>query len=466
MTAQALPYGPAFGPGLLLPVTLLLLVPLVVAARRAGSLAGAFVVVALWLRYTAGAYHLYMFQPIAGGLSGNALLSIAVTGFGLLFVVRPANLALKWLLPVYALVALALFSAGLNGDFAGGINVAVKYAYMVVVIIAVFQALRRDPEARFLSWAMVSFLPLLVFQALSLALNLPKGAEDGDGLVWIGGYNHEAAFSVALLTGFLVGCFARSAPRAVRIAFLTAILLGILLAGYRTTILALAPLALAVFLSGLTMGVRRDQRGPMAATAAVAGMLLIAVAALLYSEKFADLAAFLSDPAGLIKPPRDFDLLERQVMSGRPLIWSSYIYAWAEGTPLQHLFGLGPESWEGVFKVYPHNTLVATLYELGWFGLAAMILLWATMISAAASARGERFMLLSAHFAFFLLNMATMPFWQVEGLAFYGLLCGYTIFARSAARRAPSATSPRERRIPESPLAGRSSPYRSGGVAR
>jgi hypothetical protein len=435
VTAQALPYGPAFGLGILLPVTALLFVSLVVAAQRAGSAAGAFVVVALWLRTTAGAYHLYMFKPLAGGLSGNALLSIGVIGFGLLFVVRPANLALKWLLPVYALIGLALLSAILNGDVAGGINAGVKYAYLIVMTIAVFQALRSDSEARFLSWAMVSFLPLLVFQALSLALNLPKGSEDGDGLVWIGGYNHEAAFSVALLTGFLIGCFARSAPRAVRMAFLAAIFLGILLAGYRTTILALAPLALAVFLSGLTMSVRRDQRGPMAVTAIVAGVLLVSVAALLYRESFSDLAAFLSDPAGLIKPPRDFDLLERQVMSGRPLIWSSYIYAWAEGSPLQHLFGLGPESWEGVFKVYPHNTLVATLYELGWFGVAAMIMLWTVMFAAAASAQGERFKLLAAHFAFFLLNMATMPFWQVEGLAFYGLLCGYTIYAARAATR-------------------------------
>ena len=435
MTTQALPYGPAFGLGILLPVTAVLLVALVIAARRAGSVAGAFVVVALWMRYTAGAYHLYMFQPIAGGLSGNALLSIGVTGFGLLFVVRPANLALKWLLPVYALVGLALFSAALNGDAAGGINVAVKYAYMIVIMLAVFQALRSDPDARFLSWAMVSFLPLLVFQALSLALNLPKGSEDGDGLVWIGGYNHEAAFSVAMMTGFLVGCFARSAPRAVRIAFLLATLVGILLAGYRTTILAFAPLALAAFLSGLTLSVRRDQRAPMAVTAVVAGVLLVSVAALSYSASFADLAAFLADPAGLIKPPRDFDLLERQAMSGRPLIWSSYIYAWAAGTPLQHLFGLGPESWEGVFKVYPHNTLIATLYELGWFGVAAMIALWTVMVAAAASARGERFKLLAAHFAFFLLNMATMPFWQVEGLALYGLLCGYTIHAARAAAR-------------------------------
>ena len=433
MTGQALPYGPSFGLGILLPVTAVLLVSLVIAARRAGSVAGAFVVVALWMRYTAGAYHLYMFKPLAAGLSGNALLSIGVTAFGLLFVVRPANLALKWLLPVYALILLALVSAGLNGDAAGGINAAVKYAYMIVIMIAVFQALRVDPEARFLSWAMVSFLPLLVFQMLSLTLNLPKGSEDGDGLVWIGGYNHEAAFSVAMMTGFLVGCFAKSAPRAVRVAFLTATFVGVLLAGYRTTILAFAPLALAVFLSGLTMSVRRDQRAAMAVSAAVAGVLFVSVAALFYSEKFTDLAAFLADPAGMIKPPRDFDLLERQVMSARPLIWSSYIYAWAEGTPIQHLFGLGPESWEGVFKVYPHNTLVATLYELGWFGIGAMVTLWTAMFAAAASARGERFKLLAAHFAFFLLNMATMPFWQVEGLALYGLLCGYTIHAARAA---------------------------------
>src|SRR3546814_4692181 len=92
------------------------------------------------------------------------------------------------------------------------------------------------------------------------------------------------------------------------------------------------------FLGGLTIGGRRDQRGAMAVTATVAGVLLFAIAALLYRESFADLAAFLADPAALIKPPREFDLLERQVMSGRPLIWSSYIYAWADGTPLQHLF--------------------------------------------------------------------------------------------------------------------------------
>jgi len=66
--------------------------------------------------------------------------------------------------------------------------------------------------------------------------------------------------------------------------------------------------------------------------------------------------------------------------------------------------------------------------------VAAMLALWTVMFTAAIAARGERFKLLAAHFAFFLLNMATMPFWQVEGLAMYGLLCGYTIYAARTAQ--------------------------------
>jgi len=432
VTAGSISFGPSFGLGVLSPVTALLLVPMAIAARRAGSRAGAFVIIALWLRNTAGAYHLYMFKPLVAGFSGNALLSIAVTGFGLLLVVRPANLANRWLLPIYLLALLALASGAMNGDVVGGINVMVKYAYLLVIALAVFQALRCDPSARFMAWAMTAFLPLLVFQALSVALHLPKGSEAGDGMVWIGGYNHEAAFSVALMSGFMVGCFARAAPAPARVAFLIVTLIGIQLAGYRTSILALAPLAGTAFLVGLIGVVRRDQRGLMASTASVAALVLFAVGVVLYSSKFADLATFLSNPSALIKPPRDFDLMDRQVMSARPLIWSSYIYAWVAGTPLQHLFGFGPESWEGVFKVYPHNTLVAMLYELGWFGVAAMILLWVVMAARAASARDDRAVLLAAHGSFFLLNMATMPFWQVEGLALYGVLTGVTMFRSGA----------------------------------
>src|SRR3546814_12687470 len=92
-----------------------------------------------------------------------------------------------------------------------------------------------------LIWA---FAPLLLFQWLSLGLNLPKGSETGDGLVWIGGYNHEAAFSVALSTGFVIDCLAYKLHPLLRFGFLGITLIGIFLAGHRTAIFLLGPLAL------------------------------------------------------------------------------------------------------------------------------------------------------------------------------------------------------------------------------
>ena len=92
---EASSFGPSFGLQILVPVTMLLLVPLAIAYVRSGSTAARFVLVALWLRYIAGAYHLWMFRPIAAGLSGNAVVSIATSGIGLLFVVRFANLAIR-----------------------------------------------------------------------------------------------------------------------------------------------------------------------------------------------------------------------------------------------------------------------------------------------------------------------------------------------------------------------------------
>ena len=45
--------------------------------------------------------------------------------------------------------------------------------------------------------------------------------------------------------------------------------------------------------------------------------------------------------------------------------------------------------------------------------------------------------LVCVHIGFILLNMATMPFWQVEGIIFYGLLCGYTVCLTPGRASAP-----------------------------
>lgn len=425
----AITSGPSFGLAILVPATLVLLVIALIAGTRIKSLPGRFLFAAIWLRILLGAYHVYMFRPLAAGLSGNALVSIAVVGVGLL-VVRPRHLMLKALLPVYIIITLVVLSGALNGQLGGVMTVMVKYAYFVILLVVTFEALRKDEAEKLMPLLIWAFAPLLLFQWLSLALRLPKGSETGDGLVWIGGYNHEAGFSVALLFAFTVGCLAHRLHPFVRFAFLGSAAIGIFLAGYRTTLFATAPLLVTAFWTGMTQHVGASQRRVVAATALMIGIVAVGGIAVFDHERFVDMGTFLSNPDALIKPPREFNQVERGILSARPLIWSEYLYAYNEGRPYQLLFGFGPESWDKGFTVYPHNTLISTLYELGGVGVCAMLLLWITMASLVQGARRwDRPMLFAAHITFFLLNMGTMPFWQVEGLALYAVLCGYTLFS-------------------------------------
>lgn len=432
--------GPAFGLAVLIPTTLLLLVIALLAGSRIKNPAGRFLFAALWLRMIMGAYHVYVFRTLFAGISGNALASVVIVGAGLL-IIRLRHLALAALLPVYLLLALVMLSGGLNGDPSGLITVMVKYGYFIVILIATFEAMRQDEDGTLMPQLIWAFAPLLLFQWLSLALNLPKGSESGDGLVWIGGYNHEAAFSVALTAAFIVGCLAHRLHPLLRLGYLAVTLIGIFLAGYRTTIFAVGPIALIAFWVALTHYVRPSQRRTVAALALVVALVGAGAIAVAYQDRFADLGTFLANPGALIKPPRDFTQIDRNILSARPLIWSQYLYAYAAGHPFQLLFGFGPESWERAFDVYPHNTLISTLYELGAVGVGVMLLLWTWMAALLLRVRrDERLMLGAAHLTFFLLNMGTMPFWQVEGLALYGVLCGYTLFsARAGTRHQPVA---------------------------
>jgi hypothetical protein len=152
-------------------------------------------------------------------------------------------------------------------------------------------------------------------------------------------------------------------------------------------------------------------------------------------DRFADVGVVLSKGTSIIKPPHEFTQEDGNVMSGRPLIWSEYIYGYADGRPIQRIIGLGPDSWLGVFPFYAHNTLVSSLYELGIAGVVAVIFLWSWMFALAFRIReGPRLRIIAAHLSFLVLNMATMPMWMIEGMIFYGLLCGYTVYCYQRSR--------------------------------
>src|SRR3546814_11260983 len=109
--------APSFGLGVLAPATSLLLVPLLIAASRIRSLPGRFLIAAPWIRYICGAYHVYMFKPLAAGLSGTALVSVPIVAVALL-VLRARYVAVAVRLPIYLFIALVWLRGGVTGDIA------------------------------------------------------------------------------------------------------------------------------------------------------------------------------------------------------------------------------------------------------------------------------------------------------------------------------------------------------------
>lgn len=419
--------SPSLPASILYTASAIFLVVLLLVFWRVKNRVANFVIFAMWFRYVATAHHVIMFKSSFLGLSWIALGSVTIFVLGLL-VIRPRDWMRKFLLPCYMLICVVIISGLLNHSYSGLINVTVKYGYFLVVTLGVFEALEQIGERRFMPMLLWTFAPSLVLQVLSIILGIDKANEADGSASFIGGYHHEAAFSIVLATCFVVACFADSLKSTIKNGILLTCLVGIFFANYRTTIVAIAPLATAHFAFGIVRRFRHHQRAAVAI-----GMVLVAAGGLIVvgwvlQQRFEDLAV-VAESGVPIKPPTEFSTDERRMMSGRPHIWSTYIYAYMNGATLQHLVGFGPESWASAFTTYAHNTLVSVLYEYGVIGIIFFLYFWVFMTFAAFRVRhGPKGKLLAAHASWILLNMATMPFWMIEGIILYGIICGYTLY--------------------------------------
>jgi O-antigen ligase len=274
---------------------------------------------------------------------------------------------------------------------------------------------------------LVSFAPLLVFQALSVLFHVPKSTEGTGGESYIGGYYHEGGFSTAVLALIVVFALSRSISGRLKLIAIPILIVSILLANYRTAILACLPLIGFYALYAISRPVDPRLRGMVVL---LVGFSLIVVGglSLMTLDRFKDLQTVIEHGTSLIKPVDQFGATDRELLSGRFQIWSEYYYTWKAGSQLHHLIGFGPDSWEGLFDLYAHNTFVDYLFEYGFIGLAALIVLFGSGLLMALRAQQERWKLVAAHLSFLILNLATMPLWLIEGNIVFGLLWGYTLY--------------------------------------
>ncbi|WP_201833344.1 O-antigen ligase family protein [Microvirga zambiensis] len=417
---------PTFSPYVVGGVYLALLPLTLFALLRHGDAATRFLVLALWLRYLLSALHPYTYPPMAGGLSLNALGSIMVTAIGLLIIDRRL-LLLKVFGGVYLVVAATVASASINNpaDVVGSLT---KWGYFVVLTAAAFQALGRHGSGAVFGTLIVAFLPPLTLQALSVVVGLGKFSTSDSSICFIGGYNHEAAFSIILLTFLYCACFLEPKRPILTMVCIPIALVALLLANYRTSLLAAIPVVVAAPLMGAVRRVSPSDRPYVLGVFCLAGAMLFYVAVIALQERFNDLFVTLANLSDLVKPPEYYTASDEELLSARAVIWSRYISAYLEGSLLNLAFGFGPDSWEDVFTRYAHNTFISSLYEIGVVGLASMIVLFVSNFRFAfASAPAYRPLVVGAHVGFLILNLATMPLWLIEGNILLALTLAYTL---------------------------------------
>jgi hypothetical protein len=413
------------------PATAVLFILALRAAWKTPHASGKLLIAVIWLRYVMQAYHEFTYVTF-GGVSVNAIASVAVCGVGGVILLRRLPELARF--PIILLLLGVISLSGLmNGALVPTIETLLKWGYFAVVMLATIDCIRRDGDARIFGLLLWAFAPALVYQGLSVALDIGKATENDGSVSYIGGYTHESSFSIVLITCAAVASLAPRLNFLASFGLIAICLAGVVVANYRTSLIAAVPLVCGFLIFGAAHFAAPGRRVIISLVGVLVMMAAAVGASVVMADRLADFGVLAEDGGDMIRAPDDFTETERKLLSGRLYLWNLYIEDYAAGSDRTLLIGYGADAWVERFALYAHNTLVSYLYEFGILGAILIVLVWIGMIVRALrvpdwTLRGQ---LVSAHIGFILINLATMPFWLIEGLIMYGLLCGYTVAATS-----------------------------------
>jgi hypothetical protein len=384
---------------------------------------------ALWFRFSLSAFHQFTFEPIVAGLSINALGSIAVVLIGMFFIPKSYLLYKKFIF-LYAFLVTVAVSTLVNGNFVAMVSVYIKWFYMLTLSILMVDGFRKGPlRQAFKILLLPFFLPIILF-VMSFALGVSKPLELDGSISYIGGYFHEAGFSIMIAGALLLVCLLNAEQKKASLMWVISLFIIVFLVNYRTTMLAVIPLTAVTIFYALNRGVSKSAR--ITSQMFSIGVLgfFFSIALIGNSERFVDFSRLFAQWDTILQAPQYFSRSERVLFSARLYIWSQYIYEFYQADLLNQLVGHGPESWNNNFNKYAHNTFVSYLYEYGVLGLGffIMFILHSFLLAIKIPSRYFRSLCIMAYVGFVLLNMSTMPFWSMEGIIFFSLFYALILF--------------------------------------
>jgi hypothetical protein len=428
---------PSFPLYVTVPTWAAILLPILFWIWRLRDTCAAFLLLAIWFRYAMATLHEYTYPSIIIGLSPIALSSLATIAVGIV-VVGARGLLLRRLLPIYGVIAIISISAIGNQAWLGAINATFKWVYLIVFALAAYRAVQRCGSEQVFRALAILYAAPIALQWLSVPWGLKTTAVDGTSF-YIGGYESQQALSITFLTFLVVTCFSSSLGAIAAFGRLAIVTVGLVLANYRTSLIAAAlPASTLVVSKLMPKFVPKQRLAAFMLLVVVIGFALVGIA-VLERQRFSDIGVIYDEGASLIKPPSYFAPADRHLLSGRLYLWSQYIDAYLGGDLVNAFVGFGPESWVGRFTTYAHNTFVSYLYEYGVIGLAAFFWLLGSNLRTAVRARSDRRpMLIACHVGFIVLNLSTMAIWTLEGSILYALILGQT-WHQQAIKRVPAA---------------------------
>jgi O-antigen ligase len=289
----------------------------------------------------------------------------------------------------------------------------------------------------------VAFVMPVTLQVLSIVLGEAKATEADGSASYVGGYNHEAAFSMIIVSFiFVVGLTERTSIR-FRTSLFTISIFLLVLVNYRTAILTILPIAAVFYFSQVEQRLKPSQKAPVLTVVTMVIVMVFLVLSFSMRERFSDVGLLISNLDIIFKAPMYFSDAEQDIMSARVYIWSQYINAYSNADLLHQIFGFGPDSWKNQFDLYAHNTYVSYLYEYGFLGLFSFVGMLTYVLFLAFKVSDSRLSKILAFsiIGFLIMNLATMPLWNIEGLIFYAIVVGVIITDSGRRRPVKAANS-------------------------
>lgn len=389
----------------------------------------------VFVRFVLASFHYASYAKLIGPFSLVSLYSIALVIF--LFVYFILNgIKIRTDASFFCIggvLSLMLISAVINSHVVASVASIVKWLLLLQLINLVLYALEKDGWNKVLLSIGFAYLYPILMLLLSIFFGVSKATENDGSTSYVGGFSHEAVFSVMIFSGmsiYLIRYFLKDNARGALFCLgITLVLLSFI--NYRTTILAFLGLGAVV---GLMVFVNLSLLYKVILSVGVSLLFVVLISfdLSMVADRFNEIPEVLSMSSNFKVFPEYFSVDERRYFSGRIYFWSLYVSEALEGTTLQVLFGHGMDSWKVFFEKYAHNTFVSFFYELGFFGVITLIVFFIALFVTSLKGRDENlsYLLCGLLFAFFILNIATMPLWQIEGIIFLSVLVSMIEFNR------------------------------------